>query len=62
MNSFIKKFFFLSFFLDQPGDDQALVEQQIKAFYPQELLTISRFIGDKEYDTTLFLWIGFAFA
>src|SRR6266542_5249701 len=61
MNSFTKKFSFLSLFLDQSGDDQAVVEQQIKAFYPQELLNISQFIGDKDYDTTLFLWIGFSF-
>ena len=39
----MKKFTFFSHFLDLPGDDETMIEQQIKAFYPQELLTISQF-------------------
>src|SRR6266496_1092580 len=62
MNSFVQKFAFLSDFLDLPGDDQTTIERQLKGFYPQELLTISQFIGDKDFDTTFFLWIGFYFA
>src|SRR6266542_3381509 len=57
----MQKFAFLSNFLELPGDDQATIEQQLKGFYPQELLTISQFIGDTDFDTTFFLWIGFTF-
>src|SRR6266498_5942210 len=62
MNSFMKKFAFLSHFLDLSGDDQTSIEQQLKVFYPQELLSISQFIGDNDFDTTFFLWIGYSFA
>src|SRR6266498_5315883 len=62
MNSFMKKFAFLSHFLKLSGDDQSSIEQQLKVFYPQELLTISQFIGDNEFATTFFLWIGYSFA
>src|SRR6266542_3058802 len=58
----MKKFAFLSHFLELPGDDQTTIEQQLKVFYPQELLTISQFIGDKDFDMTFFLWIGYYFA
>src|SRR6266542_2083079 len=61
MNSFVQKFAFLSNFLELPGDDQTSLERQLKGFYPQELLTISQFIGDKDFDTTFFLWIGYTF-
>src|SRR6266542_4130514 len=61
MNSFMKKFAFLSHFFELSGDDQTTIEQQLKAFYPQELLTISQFIRDKDFDTTFFLWIGYTF-
>src|SRR6266496_4317096 len=62
MNSFTEKFAFLNHFLKIPGDDQTTIEQQLRAFYPQELLTIFKFIRDKDFDTTFFLWIGYTFA
>src|SRR6266542_4337421 len=62
MNSFMEKFAFLRRFLELPGDDQTTIELQLKGFYPQKLLTISQFIGDKDFDTTFFLWIGYSFA
>ena len=62
MNSFIKNFAFLSHFLELPGDDQTEIDQQLKEFYPQKLLNVSQFIGDKDFDTTIFLWIGYTFA
>ena len=62
MNSFYEKFSFLSDFVEWPEDNQVEVEQQLRAFYPQELFDISCFIGDKDFDTTIFIWIGFMFA
>src|SRR6266496_1445344 len=62
MNSFMEKFAFLRRFLELPGDDQTTIELQLKGFYPQELLNISQFIGDKDFDMTFFLWIGYSFA
>src|SRR6266496_3719130 len=62
MNSFMQKFAFLSNFLELPRNDQTTIEQQLKGFYPQKLLAMSRFIGDKDFDTTFFLWIGYSFA
>ena len=38
------------------------VERQLKDYYSQELLTLSQFIGDKDFDMTFFLLIGFSFA
>src|SRR6266542_5021928 len=62
MSVFYKKFSFLSKFLSLDGDEQTRVESQLKDYYSQELLTLSQFIGDKDFDTTFFLWIGFSFA
>src|SRR6266496_1836643 len=59
--SFYKKFSFLSQFLSLDGDEQMRVERQLKDYYSQELLTLSQFIGDKDFDMTFFLWIGFSF-
>src|SRR6266498_5742355 len=62
MNSFMQKFAFLSHFLKLLRDDQTTTEQQLKEFYSQELLTISQFIRNKDFNTTFFLWIGYTFA
>src|SRR6266496_4586457 len=62
MSGFYNKFSFLSKFLSLDGDEQMRVKSQLKEYYSQELLTLSQFIGDKDFDTTLFLWIGFSFA
>src|SRR6266496_4251611 len=61
MSVFYKKFSFLSKFLSLDGDEQTRVELQLKDHYSQDLLTLSQFIGDKDFDTTFFLWIGFSF-
>src|SRR6266542_976058 len=62
MSVFYKKFSFLSKFLSLDGNEQTRVESQLKDYYSQELLALSQFIGDKDFDTTFFLWIGFSFA
>src|SRR6266496_1485926 len=62
MSGFYNKFSFLSKFLSLDGDEQMRVKSQLKPYYSQELLNLSQFIGDKDFDTTLFLWIGFSFA
>ena len=55
ITSFYKKFSFLNQFLMKIGDDQAHMEEQLKDFYPQELINLSKFIGDSELNTTFFL-------
>ena len=52
MTSFYENFFFLSEFLALIGDKQMNIENQLKEFYSQELLTLSQFIGDKDYNMT----------